>query len=186
MATPRDDCPYAKSNANTFVRAHAYGVFLTSCVRINLKDIPSVDPHTLGRKTLYKLASLKYCYNYRWPKKTMVYAPKRPDANPDITELSETESIVADFFADEAKVAELVRFLSLEESKGSDKFNYIRVDMFKRLFRNHGDFVLTHLRTHLEKGHSIYRTSKNCLPLLDPSALTLLENYFVFLPSAKP
>ena len=64
---------YAKSNANTFVRAHAYRVFLTSCVGINLGDIPrglrhpwyvpSVDPSTLGLKTLYELASLKYCYN---------------------------------------------------------------------------------------------------------------------------
>ena len=73
VATPWDDCPYAKSNANTFVRARAYRVFLTSCVGINLGDIPrglrhpwdvpSVDPSTLGRKTLYELASLKYCYN---------------------------------------------------------------------------------------------------------------------------
>ena len=36
VATPWDDCPYAKSNVNTFVRAHAYRVFLTSCVGINL------------------------------------------------------------------------------------------------------------------------------------------------------
>merc|ERR1739842_71216 len=72
VATPRDDCPYAKSNANTFVHARAYRVFLTSCVGINLgdipwrlqhpRDVPSVDPSTLGRKTLYELASLKYCY----------------------------------------------------------------------------------------------------------------------------
>ena len=26
-------------------------------------DVPSVDPSTLGQKTLYELASLKYCYN---------------------------------------------------------------------------------------------------------------------------
>ena len=32
VATPWYDFPYAKSNANTFVRAHAYRVFLTSCV----------------------------------------------------------------------------------------------------------------------------------------------------------
>ena len=63
VATPWDDFPYTKSNANTFVRARAYRVFLTSCVGINLGDIPSVDPFTLGRKTLYKLAFLKYCYN---------------------------------------------------------------------------------------------------------------------------
>ena len=50
-------------------------VFLTSCVGINLgdiprglqhpRDVPLVDPSTLGRKTLYELASLKYCYNAR-------------------------------------------------------------------------------------------------------------------------
>ena len=34
LATPCDDCPHAKSNANTFVRARAYRVFLTSCVGI--------------------------------------------------------------------------------------------------------------------------------------------------------
>ena len=32
VATPLDDCLYAKSNANTFVCARAYRVFLTSCV----------------------------------------------------------------------------------------------------------------------------------------------------------
>ena len=71
--TPWDECPYAKSNANTFVRARAYRVFLTSCVGINLgdiprglqhpRDVPSADPSTLGRKSLYERASLKYCYN---------------------------------------------------------------------------------------------------------------------------
>ena len=49
------------------------GFLLTSCVGINLGDmpqdlrhpldVPSVDPSTLGRKTVYALASLKYCYN---------------------------------------------------------------------------------------------------------------------------
>ena len=73
VATPWDDFPYTKSNANTFVRARAYRVFLTLCVGINLggiprglwhpRDVPLVDPSTPGRKTLYKLATLKYCYN---------------------------------------------------------------------------------------------------------------------------
>ena len=48
MATPRDDCPYAKSNANTFVPSRAYRVFLTSCVGINLGDIPLGGCGTLG------------------------------------------------------------------------------------------------------------------------------------------
>ena len=46
VATPWDDCPYGKSNANTFVRARAYRVI----------------PDLVCRKTLYALTSLKYCY----------------------------------------------------------------------------------------------------------------------------
>ena len=49
VATPWDDFPYAKSNANTFVRARAYRVFLTSCVGnlgIDLGDIP---PHSVRK-----------------------------------------------------------------------------------------------------------------------------------------
>ena len=50
MATPWDDCPYTKINANTFVRAHAYRVLLTSCVGINLGDIPwLIPPHSVGK-----------------------------------------------------------------------------------------------------------------------------------------
>ena len=71
VATPWDDCPYGKSNANTFVRACAYRVFPDLVCRDQPRGHPegaagpkaSVDPSTLGRKTLYALASLKYCYN---------------------------------------------------------------------------------------------------------------------------
>ena len=60
VATPWDDCPYAKSNANTFVCARAYRVFLTSCVGINLgtslgacgnlRMSPRlVPPHSVGK-----------------------------------------------------------------------------------------------------------------------------------------
>ena len=65
-AIPRDDCPYAKSNANTFICARAYRVF-QPCVSgppwglWHPQGAPSVDPSTLGAKTLYELASLKYC-----------------------------------------------------------------------------------------------------------------------------
>ena len=49
------------------------GFFLTSCVGINLgdiprglrhpRDVPSVDPSTLGRKPYTPSPSLMYCYN---------------------------------------------------------------------------------------------------------------------------
>ena len=60
VAIPWDDCPYGKSNDNTIFHARAYRVFGTSCVRINLgdiprglwhpRDVPSVDPSSLGWK----------------------------------------------------------------------------------------------------------------------------------------
>ena len=68
MATPWDDCPYGKSNANTYVRARAYRVFPDLVCRDQPRGhpegaaapsgCPSVDPFTLGRKTLYALATL--------------------------------------------------------------------------------------------------------------------------------
>ena len=39
VATLWDDCPYTKSNANTFVHACAYRVFLTLCVGIDLGPV---------------------------------------------------------------------------------------------------------------------------------------------------
>ena len=44
-AIPWDDCPYAKSNANTFVRACVYKVFPISCIE-NLRSLgaPRVPP----------------------------------------------------------------------------------------------------------------------------------------------
>ena len=85
----------------------------------------------------------------------MVYAPQQPNSNRDIAEISETERIIIEFFLDEAKVAKLIKFLSLEENKDSDQFDIVRAKMFERLFRNHGDVALRHLRSHLEKGSSI-------------------------------
>ena len=64
---------YGQNNDNTFVRARAYWIFLTSCVGINLGDtprglrhprgVPSVDPSTLGQKSYTHSPSLKYSYN---------------------------------------------------------------------------------------------------------------------------
>ena len=49
--TPRDDCPYGKSNANTFVRARAHGLFLPRLIPPHSVEYPHMS-----------LASLKYCY----------------------------------------------------------------------------------------------------------------------------
>ena len=85
----------------------------------------------------------------------MAYAQDQLYAKSKISKLTEAERIIVDFFTDEVKVSKFVKFLSLEENKDTDKFDFVRAKMFKRLFRNHGDVALRHLRPHLEKGPSI-------------------------------
>ena len=109
----------------------------------------------VGMANSMPLTLLMLIILHRWPKRMMAYAQDQSYANREISDLSETEKIIADFFADKEKVAKLIKFLSLEENKDSDQFDFVRAKMFKRLFRNHGDVVLRHLRPHLEKGTSI-------------------------------
>ena len=60
VATPRDDCPYTKSNANTFVRARAYRVFRlrelgstsgAPLVAFGTLGVPPrlIPPHSVGK-----------------------------------------------------------------------------------------------------------------------------------------
>ena len=85
---------------------------------------------------------------YIWPKKMTIYADAEQAS---MSELSENEKVIINFFADEEKVSKLLQFLSLEENKGRDIFSNTRFIMFKKLFRNYGGCVLTHLRPQLKK-----------------------------------
>uniref|UniRef100_A0A8C9TJ04 Proteasome activator subunit 4 n=1 Tax=Scleropages formosus TaxID=113540 RepID=A0A8C9TJ04_SCLFO len=88
---------------------------------------------------------------YGWPK-LMMYCPSEKTMQ-CITrkEMCEREQIIYDHFSDSVFIDQLIRFLSLEDRKGKDKFNPRRFCLFKGLFRNFGDDFLPLLRPHMER-----------------------------------
>lgn len=56
---------------------------------------------------------------------------KQPKLDREFTELSPAEQEVDRFFSNSKNIAQLIKFLSLEEKKGKDKFNGFRFIMFK-------------------------------------------------------
>ncbi|KAL4238306.1 Proteasome activator complex subunit 4 [Mactra antiquata] len=106
---------------------------------------------------------------YNWPKELKTYAPysEQPKLNRSVEELSANESIVYNAFMDATFVDKLIGFLSLEENKTKDKFSLKRMMLFKGLFRNFGDSILQHLRSHIERlisdtSHDKHDTSQRC------------------------
>uniref|UniRef100_A0A8C3LQK6 Proteasome activator subunit 4 n=1 Tax=Chrysolophus pictus TaxID=9089 RepID=A0A8C3LQK6_CHRPC len=90
---------------------------------------------------------------YTWPQTMTVYAPveQQPKLGRRRDELTEAEQIIYDHFSDPKFVEQLIKFLSLEDRKGKDKFNPRRFCLFKGLFRNFDDAFLPVLQPHLER-----------------------------------
>lgn len=95
----------------------------------------------------------RYIGYYTWPKVLHTYSPSsdQPPLDRERDDLSAEEKQVHDFFTNQSNVDKLIKFLSLEEKKGRDKFNGFRFILFKSLFRNHGDTFLDLFKPHLEK-----------------------------------
>ncbi|XP_068089225.1 proteasome activator complex subunit 4 isoform X1 [Hyperolius riggenbachi] len=90
---------------------------------------------------------------YTWPQSLLVYASadQQPQLGRGRDAMSEAELILYEHFTDEKFVAQLIKFLSLEDRKGKDKFNPRRFCLFKGLFRNYDDAFLPILTPHLER-----------------------------------
>ncbi|MBN3306472.1 PSME4 protein, partial [Amia calva] len=90
---------------------------------------------------------------YSWPRKLLLYAPvqEQPPLGRSRDEMNEMEQIIFDHFSDPKFVDQLIKFLSLEDRKGKDKFNPRRFCLFKGLFRNYDDAFLPVLRPHMER-----------------------------------
>ncbi|XP_043255483.1 proteasome activator complex subunit 4A-like isoform X1 [Colletes gigas] len=94
-----------------------------------------------------------YMGYYTWPKKIEIYAPssEQPCLDPNIRNLTDHEKEVVRFFNDPQNIEKLIRYFSLEEKKGKDKFNCYKFLLFKGVFRNHGILFLKHFLPHLRK-----------------------------------
>ena len=90
---------------------------------------------------------------YHWPQVMLVYAPedKQPKLDRSLDEMTEQEKEIFKFLCDEKNLQKLISFLSLEETKGRDKFDSRRFLMWKGIFRNYGVSVLEKLKPLIEK-----------------------------------
>lgn len=61
------------------------------------------------------------------------------------------EREVHNFFLNKENIDKLIKYFSLEDSKGKDKFNGLGFLLFKQLFKNHGDTFLEMFKPHLQK-----------------------------------
>ncbi|MGH0175630.1 UNVERIFIED_CONTAM: hypothetical protein FKN15_071240 [Acipenser sinensis] len=90
---------------------------------------------------------------YSWPQKLTLYAPveEQPKLGLKREDMTEVEQIIFDHFSDPKFIEQLIKFLSLEDRKGKDKFSPRRFCLFKGLFRNFDNTFLPVLRPHLER-----------------------------------
>lgn len=88
---------------------------------------------------------------FGWSSDFAVYAPSsdqpKLDRTPD--EMNECERIIFTFFDQQDNVDKLIKFWSLEEKKGRDKFNRSRFCLIKGLMNTFGDLFLDKLTHHL-------------------------------------
>lgn len=70
---------------------------------------------------------------YTWPKPMEVYAvvTDQPCLEKRSSDLSDQEKEIFAFFGNSKNVEEFIKYLSLEEKKGKDKFNHYRFMLFK-------------------------------------------------------
>lgn len=90
---------------------------------------------------------------FGWSPNFCVYAPsaQQPKLNRSRDELSSTEKIIYDFFANKSNIDKLVTFWSLEEKKGKEKFNRSRSFLLKGLCDMFGDVLLDPILEHLKR-----------------------------------
>lgn len=88
-----------------------------------------------------------------WPRTLKIYAPfdDQPNPNRKRDELNPVEQEIYDFFIDKNNMDKLIKYLTIEDKKGQDKFSRHRYLFFKSLFRDFGTTFLDQILDHLEK-----------------------------------
>uniref|UniRef100_A0AAG5D0L9 Proteasome activator complex subunit 4 C-terminal domain-containing protein n=1 Tax=Anopheles atroparvus TaxID=41427 RepID=A0AAG5D0L9_ANOAO len=90
---------------------------------------------------------------FGWAKDFKVYAPsdEQPKLDRTVEELNEHERIVLEFFDQQDNVDALIRYWSLEEKKGRDKFSSSRMLLIKMLMKVFGVRLLDRFMRHLQR-----------------------------------
>ncbi|XP_058840319.1 proteasome activator complex subunit 4B-like [Topomyia yanbarensis] len=88
---------------------------------------------------------------FGWSNNFTVYAPSQdqPKLDRSLEEMNESEKIIFQFFNVQENVDKLIKFWSLEEKKGRDKFNRNRFCLLKGLANTFGDLFFSKFIQHL-------------------------------------
>lgn len=113
----------------------------------------STRPLTAEQWDEPRFVHTNYVGFYEWPKKLKIYAPssQQPNLDTKTRVLTEHEAEIDRFFNNAQNIEKLMKYLSLEEKAGKDKFDSKRMHLFRGLFRNHGIVYLVHFMPHLER-----------------------------------
>lgn len=88
---------------------------------------------------------------FGWSSDFSVYAPSKdqPKLDRTIEEMNEHERVIFTFFDKQENIDKLIKFWSLEEKKGRDKFNRSRFCLIKGVMNSFGDLFLDKFVKHL-------------------------------------
>ncbi|GAB1609586.1 proteasome activator complex subunit 4-like [Argonauta hians] len=131
------------------------GTFRPCCRKDNLCLTYSTDKLPRTKEAWNKMVFVEKTHYgfYCWPERMQVYAPyeEQPQVERTRNELDDVEACIYDCWMSKDYVQKFVKFLSLDEQKGKDKFKQKHVAFFKGLFRNYGDTFLNLLKPEIEK-----------------------------------
>lgn len=102
---------------------------------------------------------------YAWPKKLSLYAPpsQQKSVASRLDNMNQTEQEIFDFFNNDDNINQLMKYLSLEEKKGSDQFNAYRFFLFKNVFKMYEDSLLPKFLPHLKRlAEDKHESSQRC------------------------
>jgi proteasome activator subunit 4 len=97
--------------------------------RYDVKSLPQTEEQWNSTVFIDKTFWGFYC----WPREMTAYAPydQQPSVERTRDQLTESEAVIYDAFSSTEFVDKLIGFLSMEERKGRDKYNWNRFVMFK-------------------------------------------------------
>uniref|UniRef100_A0A2M4A6A0 Putative proteasome activator complex subunit 4b n=1 Tax=Anopheles triannulatus TaxID=58253 RepID=A0A2M4A6A0_9DIPT len=99
----------------------------------------------------------RYIYSnegcFGWTKDFAVYAPsaEHPKLDRTVDEMNPQERIIFEFFQQQDHVDRLIKYWSLEEKKGKDKFSSSRMVLVKMVMKVFGDQLLDRFMCHLKR-----------------------------------
>lgn len=94
----------------------------------------------------------QYSGFYDWPKEMKIHDvyEQQSTAAKRMDRLTQAEKEIYQFFSNKENLAQLVKYLSMEEKKGKDQFNVYRFLMYQNLFKMFEDKLLGDFLPHIE------------------------------------